>query len=74
MSSGASWELINLKEDPFEQEDLSRSYPEKVTELEKKWILWGEKNNVLPLNTKGLSWNDRIKKYTELYPDQDGQE
>lgn len=74
LSSGAPWELINLKEDPFEQEDLSGSYPEKVTELEKKWIFWGEKNNVLPLNAKGLYWNDRVKKYTELFPDQDGQD
>ncbi|WP_136081244.1 sulfatase-like hydrolase/transferase [Pontiella desulfatans] len=74
LSTGWSWELIHLKEDPFEQNDVAKAYPEKVAELEEKWNAWGEKNNVLPLNPKGLSWDNRVKKYTEQYPVQDGRE
>ena len=74
LSRSWPWELINLKEDPFEQKDVSKAYSEKVVELEKKWNVWGQKNNVLPLSPKGLSWNKRVKKYTEQYPVQDGRE
>ena len=73
-SSGWSWELINLNEDPFELNDVSKAHPEKVTELEEKWNVWAEKNQVLPLNSKGLTWNKRVEKYTTLYPIQDGRD
>ena len=71
-SSGWSWELINLNVDPFELNDVSKAHPEKVAELEEKWNAWGKKNQVFPLNPKGLSWNKRVEKYTKLYPVQDG--
>ncbi|EDM28523.1 arylsulfatase [Lentisphaera araneosa HTCC2155] len=74
MSSTRDWELYNLKEDPFEQINSAKNNPEKVMSLEKKWQEWGEKNNVLPLNPKGLSWNERVKKYTELNSDQHGRD
>ena len=73
-SRSSAWELIHLEEDPFEENDLAKSHPEKVTELEKKWTKWAEENQVLPLNPSGLSWNERIDKYTELNSDQDGRD
>lgn len=66
------WELINLKNDPFEQNNVSSKFPEKVVELESKWNDWAVKNHVLPLEDR--SWNARIKYYSELNPDQDGLE
>jgi arylsulfatase len=71
---GWAWELIYLKDDPFEQKNLANSHPEKVAELEKKWMQWADENCVLPLSPSGLSWNKRIDKYTELNPDQNGWE
>lgn len=64
------WELINLKNDPYEQHDLTAHFPDKVFELETKWNNWAVKNNVLPIEER--SWNDRVKYYSELNPDQDG--
>ena len=72
MNANMPWELYNINEDPFEQKNLAKTSPEKVMSLEKKWNSWGEQNNVLPLNPKGLSWNKRVDKYTKLNPDQLG--
>ncbi|MDD7986162.1 arylsulfatase [Lentisphaera marina] len=72
MNNNVSWELYNISEDPFEHKNLAKSNPEKVMSLEGKWHAWGEQNNVLPLNPKGLSWNKRVEKYTKLNPDQLG--
>ena len=73
-SRSSAWERIHLEEDPFEENDLAKSHPEKVPELEKKWTKWAEENQVLPLNPSGLSWNERIDKYTEFNSDQDGRD
>ncbi len=64
------WELINLATDPFEQNDLSTQYPEKVKELEAMWTTWGESQPVFPLEYRG--WGDRIKHYKSLNPEQKG--
>ncbi|WP_111709782.1 arylsulfatase [Lutibacter citreus] len=64
------WELINLKKDPYETNDISKVYPEKVLELEAKWNTWAKENNVLPLET--LEWKDRIAHYNKLYKEQNG--
>ena len=71
---GWAWELIYLKDDPFEQKNFANSHPEKVAELEKKWMQWADENCVLPLSPSGLSWNKRIEKYTELNPNQNGRD
>lgn len=50
------WELFNLLQDPFEQNDLSARYPDRVKTLEKKWNQWAENNRYFLLNTDhGLS-------------------
>ena len=64
------WELIDLKADPFEQNDLAEKYPERVSQLETRWTQWAKANQVLPLES--LDWDPRIKYYRELYPDQSG--
>lgn len=64
------WELYNLTSDPFEQNDVSKAHPEVVKHLETKWTQWAEQNNVFPLETR--PWRERVKYYTEKYPDQDG--
>ena len=63
-----------MNEDPFELNDVSKAHPENVSELEEKWNVWAEKNQVLPLNSKGLTWNKCVEKYTKLYPIQDGRD
>ena len=72
MNANMPWELYNIIQDPFEHKNLAKNTPEKVMSLEKKWNDWGEQNNVLPLNPKGLSWNKRVDKYIKLNPDQLG--
>lgn len=64
------WELIDLSKDPFETNDLSSKYPEKVEEMEVKWIKWANSHQVFPLENK--SWQQRINFYKEKNNDQDG--
>ena len=47
------WELFNLTDDPTEQKDASRHFPERVAMLKKRWEDWAEKNQVLPLQAGG---------------------
>ena len=47
------WELFNLTDDPTEQKDASRHFPERVAVLKKRWEDWAEKNQVLPLQAGG---------------------
>lgn len=47
------WELYNLTEDPTEQTDLAKQYPERVDALKTLWEDWAQKNHVLPLKTGG---------------------
>lgn len=64
------WELYNLSEDPFQIHNVVDKYPERAQELEEKWTQWAEHNNVFPLETR--PWRERVKYYTNKYPDQDG--
>lgn len=64
------WMLIDLAADPFEENDLSARYPEKVKSLEKKWNRWAERQHVFPFEYR--PWTERIRYYKSLYPDQSG--
>ncbi|MFI3322005.1 MAG: sulfatase-like hydrolase/transferase [Rikenellaceae bacterium] len=67
ISSKDRWELYNLCEDIFEENNLADKYPQKVIELEKKWNNWAKLNDVLPLET--LNWTQRVEKNKKLYPE-----
>lgn len=67
-----AWELIDLDNDPFETKDLSSRYPQKRSELEKKWDEWAKAHKVFPLEDK--PWTQRIDYYLKLNPDQSGKE
>lgn len=45
---GKSWELYNLKSDETERNDLSETYPEKVTSMSKLWEEWAWRVHVYP--------------------------
>ncbi len=65
------WELINLDEDPFETHDLADKYPDKVEELETKWIEWANTHKVFPLEDK--TWTERLNFYRAKNPNQKGE-
>ena len=54
---------LDLDKDPFETHDLSATYPDKVEELESKWIEWANTHKVFPLEDK--IWTERINFYHE---------
>lgn len=64
------WELINLSNDPFEQNDLSMQHPDIVKKLERKWNAWAEQQHVFPFEYRG--WSERIDYYKTQNPDQSG--
>lgn len=66
----SQWELINLATDPFETNDLAEKYPEKVEELEAKWIDWANTHKVFPLENR--KWTERINFYHKKNPNQKG--
>lgn len=68
----AQWELINLAEDPFETCNLAPKCPDKVEELEAKWIDWANRHQVFPLDN--MPWGDRINFFLEKNSDQSGME
>lgn len=41
------WELFNLSEDPYEQNDLAKKYPEKLHELVLEWDRWAKRVGVI---------------------------
>lgn len=45
---GSRWELYDLENDRFEQQDLARMYPEKVKELSARWHQMAEYTDLLP--------------------------
>lgn len=47
------WELYNLADDPTEQRELTKEFPERVDRMKALWKNWAQKNNVLPLRTGG---------------------
>ena len=67
----AQWELIDLDKDPFETNDLAGQYPEKVEELEAKWIEWANTHKVFPLENR--TWTERLNFYKQKDPDQRGE-
>lgn len=42
------WALYNLQEDRSETTDLSAAFPDKVTELDKLYVQWAERSEVMP--------------------------
>ncbi len=64
------WQLFNLNEDPFERHDLIAAQTARAQKMQRMWQDWARKNNALPLET--TSWTQRIKKYKQRNPDQDG--
>ena len=48
---GQPWELYNLKSDRTETEDLAKTYPAKVKELEAEYLQWAAKVGVVDWNT-----------------------
>lgn len=64
------WELINMKTDPFEMNNLSSQYPAVVKALEKRWNHWAEKHSVFPFEYR--SWEERINYYKALNSEQSG--
>jgi len=64
--------LINLTIDPFETNNLAEKYPEKVEELESKWINWANTHKVFPLEDK--AWTERINFYQKKNSDQRGED
>ncbi len=72
LHSAQPWELYDLGNDPFQQNNLASSQSEKAQLLATQWTEWATANKVLPLETR--RWRERVKHYTEKYPDQDGVE
>jgi len=48
----APWKLFDLTGDPTEQNDLSKKFPERFTNLKALWTKWGKKNNVIRTKKK----------------------
>ena len=71
-SGKQSWELIDLMNDPFEENDQAALYPEKVKVLESKWNRWAEEKHVFPFEYR--PWTERINYYKSLHPDQSGKD
>ncbi len=71
-SGKQSWELIDLMNDPFEENDQAALYPEKVKALESKWNRWAEEKHVFPFEYR--PWGERINYYKSLHPDQSGKD
>jgi arylsulfatase A-like enzyme len=57
------WELYNLRQDPFERNNLASSHPDMLAQLEAQWNAWAGTHQVLPLEP--ALWGVRIKKYTQ---------
>jgi arylsulfatase len=53
------WELYNLSQDCNELVDVAAERPEKVTELEQRWIAAAQRYDVFPIDTRSIkekSW------------------
>lgn len=67
------WELYRIKDDPMENIDVSASYPEIVSSLDKEWNSWweedcGEKNYVpIPTSTPNTSYSPQGDRGTGLH-------
>lgn len=45
---GSPWELYDLAADRTEMNDLASLFPERVREMEARWVEWAERTHVLP--------------------------
>jgi arylsulfatase A-like enzyme len=50
---GYRWELYDLSNDRFEQEDLASTYPERVEQMKARWYDMAEKVDLLPPEARG---------------------
>ncbi len=41
------WELFNIRQDPFEQHDLSASQPDQLARLQREWTRYAAQNGVI---------------------------
>lgn len=61
-----TWELFNLNDDFSEAHNLADKYPDKVSELEKKWWDAANKHQVLPMVDTGLLERALYSKFVKL--------
>jgi arylsulfatase len=64
------WELYDLYNDPFEQNDLSSEHRDMLIRLVNLFHEMAAEDQVFPLHHEG--WHPRIEKYTFLNPEQSG--
>ena len=56
--TGYSWELYNVQDDPTESNDLAKTMPDKLKEMQDLFYSEAKRNNVLPLDNSSLTrWN-----------------
>jgi arylsulfatase A-like enzyme len=48
------WELYDTSADWTQARDLSKEHPDKLHELQRLWLIEATKNNVLPLDDRGI--------------------
>jgi arylsulfatase A-like enzyme len=48
------WELYDTNADWSQARDLSKEHPDKLHELQRLWLIEATKNNVLPLDDRGI--------------------
>lgn len=55
VADGASkpWGLYNLTDDPTEQKDPAKTFPERADTLRLRWQTWAQENYVLPRRRRG---------------------
>ena len=58
-----SWELYNLKNDPFERIDLSSSETEKLNEMIKLWGQYAERNGVIQSGYTDVPYSNKNDHY-----------
>jgi arylsulfatase len=46
------WKLYNLKNDPTEQKERNKEFPDRVATLQALWQSWAEEYDVVPMPTK----------------------
>ena len=49
---GAPWKLYHLRNDPVEQKQLNKEFPDRVDTLKALWHAWAEAYDVVPLPSK----------------------
>ena len=66
MITGYKWELYNVSEDPTQSNDLARTMPDRLEQLQDLFYLEAAKHDVLPLDNSTLArWNTPRPSLTE---------